>query len=83
MLACPFLDIQSNSFYIEEWNIKPRPGRQRKVWRRLVDDIFESLKLDKGEWVEDINKGETSIKECLAAVDESIKERMSIFKRTK
>ena len=26
----------------EEWNIKPRPGRQRKVWKRVVDDSFES-----------------------------------------
>ena len=56
----------------EEWNIKPRPGRQRKVWKRVVDDIFESLELDKGEWVESISKGETSIKEFLALVDESI-----------
>ena len=38
----------------EEWNIKPRPGRQRKVWKRVVDDIFESLELDKGEWLENI-----------------------------
>ena len=58
----------------EEWNIKPRPGRQRKVWKRVVDDIFESLELDKGEWVESISEGETSIKEFLALVDESIKE---------
>ena len=58
----------------EEWNIKPRPGRQRKVWKRVVDDIFESLELGKGEWVESISKGETSIKEFLALVDESIKE---------
>ena len=33
----------------EEWNIKPRPGRQHNVWKRVVDDIFESLELDKGE----------------------------------
>ena len=58
----------------EEWNIKPRPGRQRKAWKRVVDDIFESLELDKGEWVESISKGETSIKIFLALVDESIKE---------
>ena len=45
----------------EEWNIKPRPDRQRKVWKRVVDDIFESLELDKGEWAESISKGETSI----------------------
>ena len=39
----------------------------------IVDNIFESLELDKGEWVENISKGETSIKEFLASVDESIK----------
>ena len=44
------------------------------VLKRVVDDIFESLELDKGEWVESISKGETSIKEFLALVDESIKE---------
>ena len=47
----------------EEWHIKPRPGRQRKVWKRVVDDIFDSFELDKGEWVEIISKGETSFKE--------------------
>ena len=41
----------------------------------IVDDIFESVELDKGEWVENISKGETSIKELLASVDESISER--------
>ena len=60
--------------FLEEWNIKPRLGGQRKVWKREIDDIFESIELDKGEWVESISKGETSIKECLALVDESIKE---------
>ena len=70
--------------FLEEWNIKPRPCRQRKVWKRVVDDIFESLELDKGEWVESISKGETSIKEFLALVDESIKgSNVSIFKKTK
>ena len=48
--------------------------RQSKVWKRVADDIFESLELDKGEWVESISKGETSIKEFLALVDKSIKE---------
>ena len=47
----------------KEWNIKPRPGRQRKVWgKNVVDDIFESLELNKGEWVESSSKGEISIK---------------------
>ena len=59
----------------EEWNIKPCPGRQCKVWKKyIVDDIFESLELDKGEWVESISKGETSIKEFLALIDKSVKE---------
>ena len=35
--------------FLGEWNIKPHPGWQRKVWKILVDDIFESLELDKGE----------------------------------
>ena len=68
------LSIYPKQLFQEEWNIKPRPGRQCKVWKRVVDDIFESLELDKGEWVESISKGEASIKEFLALVDESIKE---------
>ena len=24
----------------QEWNIKPHRGRQRKVWGRMVDDLF-------------------------------------------
>ena len=35
----------------KEWNIKPSRGRQRKVWSRLVDDLFKSLDIDKGEWL--------------------------------
>ena len=62
----------------EEWNIKPRPARQRKVWEKVVDDILESLELDKGEWVESISIGETSIKEFLAFADGSIKEGNSV-----
>ena len=68
------LSRSPKQLFQEEWNIKPRPGRQRKVWKRVVDDILESLELDKGEWVESISKGEASIKEFLALVDESIKE---------
>ena len=68
------LSRYQKQLFLEEWNIKPRPGRQRKAWKRVVDDIFESLELDKGEWVESISKGETSIKEFLAFVDKSIKE---------
>ena len=76
LLVCRFLDIYPKQLFQEEWNIKPRPCRQRKVWKK--DDIFESLELDKGEWVESISKGETSIKEFLALVDESIRKVIGV-----
>ena len=57
------------------WNIKPRRGRQRKFWSRVVDDLFSPLDLDKVEWVEDIQKGEYSLKGILSVVRESIDER--------
>ena len=44
--------------YPKKWNIKPCRGRQRKVWSRIVDDLFKSLDTDKGEWQEDIMQGE-------------------------
>ena len=74
-----------NQLFQEEWNVKPRPGRQRKVWKKVVDDIFESLELDKGEGAENISKGETSIKDFLALGGESIKEsnRCQFLKRLK
>ena len=36
-------------------NIKPCRGRQRKVWSKMVDDLFKSLDIDidKSEWLED------------------------------
>ena len=40
--------------FYEEWNIKSHRGRWRKVWSRMVDDLFKSLDIDKGEWLEDI-----------------------------
>ena len=36
----------------QDWNLKPRRGRQRKVWSRLVDDLLVSLKLDKANLLE-------------------------------
>ena len=72
-LACLFLDIQSNSF--KKSGILNHVQVGNEVWKRLVDDIFESLELNKGESVESISKGETLILKMLAPVDESIKER--------
>ena len=47
-------DRYPKQLFNQEWNIKPRSGRQRKVWSKMVDDIFKSLGIDKGEWLEDI-----------------------------
>ena len=44
----------------QEWNIRPRRGRQRKVWSRMVDDLFKFLDIDKSEWLEDIKHGDSS-----------------------
>ena len=33
-------DRYPKQLFNQEWNIKPRRGRQRKVWSRLVDDLF-------------------------------------------
>ena len=47
--------------FSQDWNIKPRRGRQRKVWSRLVDDLFVSM-IDKGNWLKDILDGSSSLK---------------------
>ena len=60
-----------------EWNIIPRRGRQRKVWSRMVDDLFKSLDIDKGEWLDDIERGDSSSASFLACVEECISERES------
>ena len=31
--------------FSQDWDAKPCRGRQRKVWSRLVDDLFVALKL--------------------------------------
>ena len=45
---------------------------------KVVDDIFESLELDKGERMESISKGETSIKEFLALVDGALRKVIGV-----
>ena len=40
-------DRYPKQLFNQEWNIKPRRGRQRKVWSRMVDDLFKSLDIDK------------------------------------
>ena len=42
--------------FIQDWDAKPRRGRQRKVWSRLIDDPFVALDVNKAEWLEDTSK---------------------------
>ena len=70
-------DRYPKPLFNQEWNIKPRRERQRKVWSRMVDDLFKSLDIDKGEWLEDIERGDSSSASFLACVEECISERES------
>ena len=70
-------DRYPEQLFNQEWSIKPRRGRQRKVWSRMVDDLFKSLDIDKGEWLEDIERGDSSSASLLACVKECISERES------
>ena len=59
--------------FSQDWNIKPHRGRQRKE----NNDLFESLELDKAEWLKDIMDRSSSLKAFLALAGESISERES------
>ena len=61
--------------FSQKWDKKPRRGRQRKTWGRVIDDLFVSLGLDKAEWLEDIERGESSLASYLACIDECISKR--------
>ena len=49
--------------FIQVWDANPCRGRQRKVWCRLVNDIFGT---DKKECMEDMEKGDSSLKAFLS-----------------
>ena len=42
----------SRKLFVQEWNVKPRRGWQRKYWCKVVDHLFSSLGLDKAEWLD-------------------------------
>ena len=48
--------------FTQDWDAKPCRERQRKVWSRLVDDLFVALDVDKAEWLEDVEKEDSSLK---------------------
>ena len=64
-----------SSFLERNWDKKTRRGRQKKTWVRVIDDLFVSLGLDKAEWLEDIERGESSFASYLASIDECINNR--------
>ena len=59
----------------QEWEIKQRKGRQRKTWSRTIDDIFHSLSLDKGEILDDMHEGNSSLKSFMACIEDDLRER--------
>ena len=38
----------AKQLFSQKWNVKPCRGRQRKVWGRVVEDIFKPLGIDEG-----------------------------------
>ena len=38
-------DRYPKKLFSQDWNIKPHRGRQRKVWSRIINDLFVSLEL--------------------------------------
>ena len=70
-------DRYPKQLFNQEWNIKPLRGRQTKVWSRMVDDLFKSLDIDKGELLEDIKHEGSSSISFMACVEECISERES------
>ena len=59
----------------QEWEIKPHKCRQRKTWSRTIDNIFHSLSLDKGEILDDMHEGNSSLKSFTACIEDDLRER--------
>ena len=55
-------DRYPKKLFSQDWNSKPHRGRQRKVWSRIINDLFGSLELDRAEWLKDIMDGSRSLK---------------------
>ena len=65
-------DRQPKQLFSQEWNVKPRKGGQRKTCGKVIDDIFLSLGLDKSEWLEDIEREDSSLASYMLCVEECI-----------
>ena len=54
----------------QECNVKPHRGRQGKTSGKVRDDLFLSLGLDKCEWLEDIEREDSSLAAFMSCVEE-------------
>ena len=68
-------DRYPRKLFSQEWDIKPRRGRQRKSWSKVVHDHLVSLELDKEELLNEICRGNS--KGFLAIVGDSVDQRKS------
>ena len=71
--VCRLLDNRyPKQLFSQECEIKPRKGRQRKIWSRTIDYIFHSLFL---ESLDDIHGGNSSLKSFMACVEDDLRKR--------
>ena len=42
----------SRKLFVQEWNVKPHRGRQRKHWCKVVDNLFSLIR--QSGYIEDI-----------------------------
>ena len=68
-------DRYPKQLFSQEWNVKPRRGRERKTWSKVIDDIFLSLGLDKCECSEDIEREDSSLAAFMSCIEGCISER--------
>ena len=70
-------DRYPRKLFSQEWDVKPRRGRQKKCWSKVVHDLLVSLELDKEELLDEICRGKLSLKGFLAIVCDSVDQRES------
>ena len=52
--------------------MEPRRCWQRKTWGRVVDDLFVALGIDKGEYLHEVEEGDSLAASFMASVEECI-----------
>ena len=71
-------DRYPRQLFDQVWEVKPHRGRQRKMWGKRVDGIFEALLLVKEELLDDIQKEIIRLSHFWhVCIDECVSERES------